>query len=52
MEKNNKTISLKSSINTIPTSITDNNVTITNPSEIANAFNSCFAKVTKLNHSL
>ena len=44
MEKNNK-ISLKSSINTIPTAITDNNVTIANPSEIANAFNSCFAKL-------
>ena len=44
MEKNNK-ISLKSSINTIPTAIRDNNVTITNPSEIANAFNSCFAKL-------
>ena len=45
MERNNKTISLKSFTDTIPTAITDN-VTITNPSVIANAFSSCFAKVT------
>ena len=41
-----KIISSNSSIQIFPTAITVNNETITNPSNIANAFNNYFAKVT------
>ena len=40
-----KIISLNSSNHIFPTAITVNNETITNPSDIANAFNNYFAKV-------
>ena len=41
----NKIISSNNSNHTFPTAITVNNETITNPSDIANAFNNYFAKV-------
>ena len=41
----NKMISSNNSNDIFPTAITVNNETITNPSDIANAFNSYFAKV-------
>ena len=40
-----KIISSNNSNHTFPTDITVNNETIINPSDIANAFNNCFAKV-------
>ena len=45
MERNKENISSNSSNHTFPTAITVNNETITNPSDIANAFNNYFAKV-------
>ena len=40
-----KIISSNNSKNNFPTAVTVNNKTTTNPSDIANAFNNCFAKV-------
>ena len=46
MERNKRDIkSLSNTLRIINTSITDNNVGIHDPSEIANAFNNHFAKV-------
>ena len=45
MERNCKNICLSNSILTTPTAITDDNVSITNHSEITNAFNDYSAKV-------
>ena len=38
-------ISMKNDSHTLPNTITDNNKTLTNPKDIANAFNTYFAKV-------